>query len=221
MPVVRPTMSDLIARVRKMINDPAGVDQQFQDIDLQISLDEHRNDVRYLPLDIAPSIINTASTNHIPETIFADYYAPLSWWESDAVLQGQDANGNAWVVLTPVASDYVTGHFQFELDVFNTGTVPGQRPPVWITGKVYDLFGSSADLLEYWANSLARCVYDITVDGQSLRRSQIISAMKDDASRYRMRAQPRVAQMVRRDVQPALSSRGVRLLDSDDVFRGM
>lgn len=217
---VRSTMANLIAKVRIMLADPVSASQQFDDQTLQDSLDEYRTDQRYLPLQIAPSIVNTASTNHIPSTIYADYYAPVQWWESDAVLQGQDSSGNAWIVLTPTDSDYLVGHWTFESNVFTSGTVPGQLPPVWVTGKTYDLFSSAADLLEFWAASLT-CAYDINVDGQSLRRSQLMQAKLTLAASYRRRAKPHVGKMIRHDVNPELSTRSVRLLDSDDVFMGM
>jgi hypothetical protein len=212
----RSTMSDLIALVRTMIADPAGDSQHFQDTDIEMRLDASRDDVRYESLSIAPSIVNIASTNNLPETIYADYYSRFQWWESDVVLQGQDINGNAWKVLTPLASDYIVGHWQFELDVFNTGTVPGQLPPAFATGRVYDPNCAAADLLEFWATSLS-CAYDINVDGQSLKRSQMMDMKLKMADRYRRLAKPRIAKQSRRDVAVELSAKRVRLLEDDDV----
>jgi len=216
MSVVRESMADLIALVRRMIADPVGANQNFQDSEIQMRLDASRDDVRYEALSIAPSIVNTASTNHLPETIYADYYSLFQWWESDLVLQGQDINGNAWIVLTPVASDCIVGHWSFELDVFNTPTVPGQLPPAFATGRVYDPNCAAADLLEFWATSLS-CAYDINVDGQSLKRSQMLDMKLKMADRYRRLAKPRIAKMSRRDVAVELSAKRVRLLEDDDV----
>jgi len=212
----RSTMSDLIALVRTMIADPAGDSQHFQDTDIEMRLDASRDDVRYESLSIAPSIVNIASTNNLPETIYADYYSRYQWWESDVVIQGQDTSGNAWKVLTPVASDFIVGHFQFELTPFVNGTVPGQLPPVFATGRVYDPNCAAADLLEFWATSLS-CAYDINVDGQSLKRSQMMDMKLKMADRYRRLAKPRIAKMSRRDVAVELSAKRVRLLEDDDV----
>lgn len=214
---VRSTMSDLITRVSIMIGDPTNA--QFTTQQVQDYLDEHRDDVRYEGLAIAPSIVNTASTNNQPETIFADYYSKFGWWEQDVVLQGQGSNGAAWVVLTPVASDYIVGHWQFELTPFVNGTVPGQLPPVFATGKVYDPYAAAADLLEFWAAVLAGS-YDVTVDGQTLRRSQLMQAKLTLATTYRRRAKPLVAKQNRHDVMAPLSTRRMRLLDSDDIVKG-
>src|SRR4051812_39818446 len=104
---VRSTMSDLITTTRRMIADPSGSSQQFSDQEIQDRLDDARDDIRYEMLDIAPTILNAASTNSVPETIYADYYSAYKWWEADVVLQGQDSNANPWKVLTPTTSDLI------------------------------------------------------------------------------------------------------------------
>lgn len=215
---VRSSMSQLISLVRTMIADPAGASQQFDDQDIQNRLDSSRDDIRYEWLTIAPSIVNAASTSNQAQTIFADYYSQYQWWESDVVLQGY-LNGAPWKVLTPLASDYIVGHWQFELDVFNTGTVPGQLPPVSATGKVYDPNSAAADLLEFWAAALAGA-YNIVVDGQNLQRSQLMQAKLTMAQYYRRQAKPKVAKMQRRDVNSPISTRRMRLLDEDDSIKG-
>lgn len=216
---VRSTMSDLIALVRTMISDPFGSSSQFTDQTIQDRLDETRDDVRYEGLAIAPSIVNLNSTQNSASTIFADYYSKYQWWEADVVLQGQGSTGLPWVVLTPTTSELLVGHWQFENNVFTVGTVPGQLPPVFATGKVYDPNCAAADLLDFWAAALA-CAYDITVDGQTLRRSQLMQAKLTMATYYRKKAKIRVAKMDRHDVMAPISSRHMRLLDQDDIVKG-
>lgn len=210
-------MADLISLVRRMIADNQ-TNQQFADQEIQDRLDESRNDIRYECLTIAPSIVNTASTGNTPQTIFADYYSKYQWWEADVVLQAQ-YNGQAWAVVTPVVSEYVVGHWQFEPNVFTSGTVPGQLPPVFATGKIYDVNAAAADLLEFWAAQLAGA-YDVTVDGQSLRRSQLMDAKLKMAQYFRKHARPRKVSMNRNDVMAPISARDLRLLDSDDSIKG-
>jgi len=219
---LRNTMADLITKVRLMINDPAGASQQFTDGQIQDALDSYVEVVRYLPLTIAPSIVNTASTNNLPSTIFADYYSEgYTWWEGDAVIQGQVLpSGASWKVLTPTSSDYLTGNWTFEVDVFNTGTIPGQMSPVFITGKCYDIYAASADLLEFWSATLVGA-YDVTVDGQVLRRSQLPQAKLTMAQYYRRRSKPRIAHVSRSDVQAPLSAKRIHLLDEDDSYHGI
>lgn len=216
---VRSTMAALITETRLKIADPAGGSQQFTDQQIQDRLDDSRNDIRYEALAIAPSIVNTSNTAQSAQTIFADYYSAYQWWEADVVLQGQSPTALPWVVLTPAASDYIVGHWQFELDVYNTGTVPGQVPPVFATGKVYDCNMAAAELLQYWA-ALLSGAYDMTVDGQTLRRSQLMAGKLTLAQYYLRQAKPRVATMRRSDIAPVTNARSARLLDSDDVMKG-
>lgn len=162
---------------------------------------------------MAPAIVNAASTNNVPSMIYADYYSCYSWWEADVVLQGNSTSTHAaWVVLTPAASDLIVGHWQFETSIFTSGTFPGQYPPVWATGKSFDIYAAAADLLDIWAASLASCAFDFSSDGQSFRRSQLPQAKRDLAQAYRRNAKPRVTKMVRRDVMPPLDSRDVPVL---------
>jgi hypothetical protein len=195
---VRSTMSDLIALVRTMINDPNTGTPQFTDQDIQNRLDASRDDIRYEQLKEAPSIVNAASTNNQAQFVYADYHSRYQWWEADVVLQG-DLSGNFWKVIAPAASDYTTGYWQFQLTPFVNGTAPGQLPPVYATGKVYDPYCASADLLEFLAAKWALS-FDIMVNGQKFLQSQAADALQKVAKTYRMQQKPRVMRMVRSDL---------------------
>lgn len=219
---VRSSMSQIITRVRTMIFDPSSTSQQFDDQTIQDSCDEFVDFIRYEPLQIAPTIINTASTGNQPAVVFIEYFSRYQWWESDVVLQGNNIPTNAaWTVLTPSQSDYINGHFWFESPSteWTSPTVPGQYPPVFATGKIYDLNWVAANLLEFWGAALAGA-YDVSVDGQNLRRSQLMTAKLTLASYYRRLAKPRVTKLTRDDVTPAHAARRMRLLDSDDLVKG-
>jgi len=204
---VRNTMSDLIALTRTMIADPAGANQQFTDQQIQDRLDASRDDIGYEPLEPFASIVNTASTNNIAAFIFADYYSKHGYWEADVVLQG--LLGTAfWKVLTPVSTELLLdngAHWQFEASVFTTGTTPGQLPPVFATGKVYDVYSAAANLLDFWAATLAGA-YDFSSDGQSFKRSQLMAGKLKMADYYRKQAKPKIAKMVRTDLRPELEA---------------
>lgn len=218
---VRSSMASLITLVRTMINDPAGTTQHFADQDIQDRLDASREDVRYETLILAPSYVDVTTNGvTVPQTIFADYYSHFQWWETDVVLQGYDATTSLyWKVLTPVTADYITGHWMFESDPFNSPTVPGQLPPLFATGKVYDPYCAAADLLEFWA-ATTLTAYDVTTDGQTLRRSQMTSMRMTAAAAYRRRAKPRHGSLRRTDVNSPISTRRMRLLDEDDKLKG-
>lgn len=221
---VRSTMAQIIARVRTMIQDnPSGTGTNFfDDQTIQDTCDETVEFIRYEPLQIAPTIVNTASTGNQPTVIFIEYFSQFQWWESDVVLEGNNTSTHAaWIVLTPVQSDLINGHWWFEdpTTEFTAPTVPGQYPPCFATGRVYDLYRASADLLEFWSASLAGS-YDITMDGQSMRRSQLMQAKLTLAASYRRKCKPKIAKMTRNDVNPDLNARKMRLLDSDDLVKG-
>lgn len=165
---VRDTMNDLINRVRRYTGDTAGANEQFSAQDIQDACDEHRFTVRYAPLRPGPTLTQGALYN------FLDYYADMGNWESDAQLTWVD-----FTVLTPATSDLISGHWTFQL------AAPGQYPPVYITGKFYDLHAVAADLLEQWAASLAVTAYNFAADGTNFQRNQIITNLTNAANMHR------------------------------------
>lgn len=168
-------MGELIARVRLLIGDlnpPAsGQSMQFQDQDIQDILDLSRIWVRNAVLRPAPTLTSNGIIN------YTDYFADIGNWESDVVIQ----NG-AFVIQTDMStSDLLTGQWTWTL------ASPGKIPPLFITGKYYDIYAAAADLLERWAAAWLRA-YDITMDGASLHRSQAAQAMLMQAKQYRKQA---------------------------------
>lgn len=207
---IRTTMETLIAEVRLMIADTDVTCQQFTDTQIQQHLDATRDDVRYEQLTPAPSIVNLSGSTAGGSLVFADYYSTYQWWEGDVVIQDPH-----FAVLTPAASDLIVGHWQFQLDVFTTGTPPGQYPPLFATGKTYDLNLAAATLLEFWAATAARA-YDFSADGASFRRSQMQVGLLKQADYYRRHARARAIQTVRSDIVEASHTEHVPLLGSND-----
>lgn len=190
---VRTSMADLIARVRRYIGDPnpppTGATMQFQDQDIQDQLDEHRFTVRYAPLLPGPTLVPGALYDYL------DYYASPSNWESDEVLTWVDFS-----VITPTSADRISGHWTLP-----QSTPAGVYPPVFITGKFYDVNAAAADLLDQWAAFLATTAYDFTSDGQTFRRSQIVAAKQQLAATYRRRAMATSSKARRHDLVGAHS----------------
>ncbi|HET8906191.1 MAG TPA: hypothetical protein VFN11_04420 [Ktedonobacterales bacterium] len=195
---VRASMAAIITETRLLINDPAGGSQIFTDQQVQDHLDDPltaRYDIRYEQLAYGPSIVNlSGQQSGTASYIWADYYSGYSWWETDCVIQ----EGH-YVVVTPAASDYITGHFQFELTPFVNGTVPGQMPPLYITGKAYDINGAARTLWMLRAALLATA-YDFTADGQSFHRSQQMAMCLKMADYYGGRARARTITVHRDDL---------------------
>lgn len=215
---VRGTMAQLIARTRLLIADTSG-SPNFADQDIQDTLDEVRDDVRYELLTAAPSIVNAASTGNIAKIIWADYYSQFQWWETDLVLEGNTPNVGSWLVLTPTSSDYITGHWMFESNVFTSGTVPGQYPPVYIAyGKTYDLYLAASRLLEVWAAQLASTAFDFSQDGFSARASQIVAGKLNLARLYKQRARVKTIRVTRNDHPTPAHAERIPLLGDNDLF---
>lgn len=198
---VRTTMSDLIAAVRDLINDPAAL--TFTDQQVQDKLDRTRDDVRYECMTAAPTLQ--------PGAIFdwVDYYIQPGYWETDyTIQQGQ------FDYVTPLTEELIVGHFTLPNA---SGVTYGQIPPVFITGKVYDIYAAAADLLEMWSAKLA-LNFDFTADGQSFRRSQASQALLTLARQYRNKAKPLAVKARRTDLAQTNKLTHVPLLGNNDVI---
>lgn len=191
-------MNDLISRVRLLIGDPSGASQQFTDQNIQDMLDLGRVNVVNALLRPAVTLTSNGVLN------YTDYYADIGNWESDVVIQ----NGSFTILTDMSASDYLTGHWTWNL------ASPGKIPPLFITGKYYDLYGASADLLEMWAATWARS-YNFTADGQSFQRSQAAQMMLTQAKQYRKQALVHTIPMIRSDLSDDSSGANIVVGNTD------
>lgn len=179
---VRATMSDLIARVRLMVFDTGG-SPLLSDQEIQDKLDECRFDYYNYPLLMHPTFTNPGGI------VYNDYYAQVGhtirgMWETDEVLRWGD-----FTLLTPATSDELVGHWTFN----------NQKPPVLLTGKRYDLYRASADLLDYKIAALAATQFDFTADGQSFHLSQQLQYLERRVLDYRRKQEARVGGYGRSD----------------------
>jgi hypothetical protein len=183
-------MSSLLARVRLLVNDPIGAScQAFSDQEIQDVLDASRADVRNQVMIPKPTF--TGSTIQ-----FLDYYTELGDWEDDVILKQYLID-----TVTPDASELIAGHWSFSETTL---------PPIYITGKTYDLYRCAADLLERMA---ARWVlsYNIAVDGQNLQRSQVVTNLQNLAKTYRMKQRPSTIYLTRTDLRQHSKLAGIGL----------
>ncbi len=175
---VRSTMAAIIARVRLLINDPAGGTTVFQDQDIQDVLDQTRLDMRYYALAHAPTY--TGSTIN-----YLDYFAGMTDWEDDLTLWQWRINQQ-----TPATSENIVGHWTFTTTVL---------PPLYLNGKTYDVYRCAADMLERWA-AMKALNFDFSADGQSFHRSQAFAALEKLAQSYRMKQRAHVIGTTRSDL---------------------
>jgi hypothetical protein len=170
-------MLPLIKRVRQLINDPQSATQNFGDQEIQEVLDESRLDVVNEPLIAKPT--------YAPTIQYLNYYSKQGGWEEDYTFSQYLS-----IVVTPSVLEPIAGHFTFAASTY---------PPVLITGKLYDVHRAAADLLERLAAKHA-LDYDMTVNGQSLHRSQAVTALLNLAKRYRAQQRPSTISVRRSDL---------------------
>ena len=196
----RSTMAALIARVRLLINDPAGASQVWTDDNIQDVLDASRADVKNEAMIPRPTF--SGSTIQ-----FLDYYTKLGDWEDDLVIKQY-----LITQVTPATSEPIAGHW-----AFSTTTLP----PLFISGKTYDIYRSAADLLERQA-AMWVLRYNVNVDGQSLQRGQVTTALQNLAKTYRMKQRAGAIHVVRTDIrQPGqLAGAGLGPLEIDYMADG-
>ena len=180
MMAVRGSMGDLVARVRLLIGD-AVTGGVFGDQEIQDTLDQRREVVRYAALRPEPTLQVTTGVMQ-----YLDYFGTRGFWESDATLYGP-----AWQQVAPATSDWLTGHWTFG---------SSQIPTVWIVGKIYDVYGAAADLLEIWAAKVAD-EFDFADINAKYLRSQSGKAKLALAAVYRAKAWTMEIEMVRPDCQ--------------------
>lgn len=197
---VRSTMAALIARVRLLINDPAGASQTFADQDVQDILDESRVDVRNQVLLATPTF--SGSTIQ-----YLDYFSKLGGWEDGYVLKQY--------LITPVTAtinEPIAGHWQFA-----TSTLP----PVYISGSLHDIYRAAADLLERQSAQWA-LRYSMAVDGQNLQRAQAHAMLLDLAHTYRLKQRASGINVTRSDIhhQSTAVSTGLQATTIDYMASG-
>lgn len=104
----------------------------------------------------------------------------------------------------------IHGDGRIEFTVNQLGKAP------LLTGTTYDLNGAAADVLTDWASAV-KLGYDITTDGQELKRSQRHAQLLEQAKAFRDRAIIGSVSMRRYDAKVRGQNRGAKaLLESFD-----
>lgn len=173
----RTTMSALITLVRQMIFEPSATEGSWADEDLQRWLDLHVELIDMAPLGYVWEMVGGV------RGVF-EYVSSRQYWESNALLT--DAARNP---VTPSAADPLAGRWSFTTH---------QPPPLYVTGRTYDVYAAAADAVE--ARLARRALeYDFSADGSTFHRSQAYEAMRDLVKTLRARSRPMTARMIRSD----------------------
>jgi hypothetical protein len=165
-----------VGEVRDLIGDPDNGTPQFNNQQVQNALDESRSDVRYELLVAAPTI--TKTTGNTAQFVWIDYYSKFQYWEIDgAVTQWGD-----YTQRTPVATEFINGHWQF-VYLQAPGTMvpdaqyPGQIPPIYATGRTYDIYAAAVKLLKMLKAKYALTTFNFNANGQSFQAGQIFQTL--------------------------------------------
>jgi hypothetical protein len=199
----RTSMSQLIALVRLKTGFTSTGTPLFTDDNIQDVLDAHRADIRYELMTPAPDIQPGQGSSAVSNFVWAVYLSDFQYWENSLVIQGLDIVTNKpWVILTPVSSEYIPGKFAFAVELPAIATPPAQFPPVYATGKVYDIFRASAELLQMGIAQMAFNLFDITSDGRTMRLQQIVATWQKLTDAYLCQAWPTMTKLYRSDIAP-------------------
>src|SRR5690242_13994681 len=174
---VRPTMFPIIQKVRELIGDPVTGSETFNPQTVQDALDESRYDIRYELLQAAPTITNDGTTGSAAY-VWIDYYSQFQYWEIDYVTQQRD-----YTAINKVSFEFINGHWQFSYlptprQLPPISASPGQFPPVFVTGKSYDIYAAAVKLLRMKIASLALTTYNFSANSQSFQRGTIITTLQ-------------------------------------------
>lgn len=190
----RTGMATLITRLRFMIGDPliAGTPptSTFTSDQLQDALDHHRTDVIQDRLIPRATITQTGAQ-------WLDYQARWGFWEADVVIVDP-----TWITVTPATEDLLTGHWTFTTTTF---------PNLYITGKVYDLYGAAVDILEAWAGIVRAGdgeIVSFAEDGQSFTRAPRSAGLSALAAEYRRKALPAGPRFAGIGAEPRIAGTG-------------
>jgi len=175
----RSTMATLIAYARTLINDVAAP-QTLTDDQIQTRLDLNRFDVYTKELRF-PDIIDTTGT-----VVWTDFFADRPFWEDGYLLQGPN-----WGIVVPSTSDPMVGKWTFATT---------QQTPIYISGKVYDMYGACAQLLTVIEGTL-RATMNFSADGLSVQRLDQLANIRELRSQYAKQGWIRNVKLVRRDMR--------------------
>lgn len=183
-PGARPTMAGVIERCRFELDDPAGPSQKFSDVEIQAVLDRHADHEFAEELRGVPEVISGGST------VWRNYQLRRTDYEDGLVLR----NG---------AGSAIAGTaFTYRPDGLLTFAAPTTGGTIYYaTGVSYDVPGACADLLEKLIGRYT-LAYDVTMDGQSMMRSQIVKQLTDRVRQLRSRGRIRSAHLYRSDEVP-------------------
>lgn len=181
-PGVREGMAYLIDEVEVLINDKTN--QHHAPSDIQIALDNNRDEATLLPLEAIQTFTSAGSVT------YKTFRTPQKYthWETTASLY--DATNE---LLSPETYDFRNGRFSF---------VDEEARPVRLSGFTYDVYGAAADLLEQRATQLSEEFQSFAVGNGQFSFAPKHRGVMELAKQYRKKQRSSVVRLSRSDVSP-------------------
>ena len=169
---MRTGMSDLVQTVRELSNAgtsemTVGTVAYYSDDHIQTSLDNHRRDFQYMPMDV---VTEQASGSVVYKEFHTEPYI-----ESGTVFYLQTAGGTA-VGTALYSVDYTRGVVTFTNDTAGTA--------FFASGRTFDVYSAAADIWDRKASNVANQV-DWSSDNHSIKNSQVFQFYQKQASNMR------------------------------------
>lgn len=181
----RPGMTALVSQVRELTG--AGT-ADFTDDAVQRYLDEGRTDLRRERV--------LGIERQLPGSVIWPHFHLGAPVESGTAFVVTDSLGGT-VGTALYSLDAVTGIVEFPAGAV---TADGNAASeIYVDARLFDPYGSSANLIDAWAASLSISGWGITQDGQTLARDQRIKSMNLASRQLRSRARTRRALLRRQD----------------------
>jgi hypothetical protein len=177
----RSTLAKLVERVRFLLDDPAGPNQRWDDNEICQALDANREDAYRIDARPVTQILGGGSAQWLR------YDLPGTWWEDALTLR--DSSGAA-IPGTAYTFDAARGVVTFPSNTHGTA--------YYADGSSYDPESAAADLIEKLLTRYA-LAYDVSMDGQSFSRSQVVQNLTRRAQQLRSAGRVGSARLIRSD----------------------
>lgn len=187
---VRASMAALITVVRELIADEyadGNALQTFADQKVQDVLDHYVTRYSTVSLPYEISYTNGASFQYLV------YLTPdgEDYWEDDILLQN-----STYQTLIPASYDLISGRWTLSIST---------PPPVWLTGKSYDVYAAAALMCRQWAAKV-KLHFSATDMGVSMQRKEKYDMLIMLAKEYEAKRRAHSIRMHRADLgRPQMS----------------
>lgn len=166
------------------IDDYTGGTTVYWDADqLQRVLDRHRRDFRLVELEPIVKMVNGTAQ-------YFEYQAPYGNLEGGTANFWIETGDGTDIGTANYTVDYLTGRVTFTANTEGTA--------YYMTGRSYDLNAAAADVWRIKAGQAAK-VYNISGDGHSLQRGQLIEHYLKMAQYYEALREPITVTVMRGD----------------------